>query len=364
MALVGSFATSTSATAAVRSSSGHSNLHAITSARTAGITRAGQAYMGWSAKSHGGPAVPGRASSGAMRTPNLTPLSGPQGVDVSAWNPDVDWASLAGDGTKFAYVKATEGNYYTSATFNDQFSGSAGAGMVRGAYHFANPSVSSGWTQANYFVAHGGAWSPDNKTLPGVLDIEYNPYGSTCYGKSTSQMVYWITSFTRRYKNLTGRDAVIYTTYDWWKTCTGNSTKFSQTNPLWIARYASTPGLLPGSWPYYTFWQHSATPIDQDWFNGTLSRLTSLARGTCLIAPTPPKKLRVLHLGMTGSDVVYLQKVLNLLGASLATDGSFGPATLSAVKAFQRDQGIAVDGSVGPITWSHIKSALAAKACK
>lgn len=41
---------------------------------------------------------------------------------------------------------------------------------------------------------------------------------------------------------------VIYTTTDWWTTCTGNSAAFASTNPLWIARYASTIGTLPAGW--------------------------------------------------------------------------------------------------------------------
>jgi hypothetical protein len=44
---------------------------------------------------------------------------------------------------------------------------------------------------------------------------------------------------------------VIYTTTDWWKTCTGNNAGFASTNPLWIARYASAIGTLPAGWRYF-----------------------------------------------------------------------------------------------------------------
>jgi hypothetical protein len=47
--------------------------------------------------------------------------------------------------------------------------------MIRGAYHFARPHTTSGVIQAEYFVDHGGGWSGDGTTLPGALDIEYNP---------------------------------------------------------------------------------------------------------------------------------------------------------------------------------------------
>lgn len=252
-------------------------------ARVAGIHRAGGAYMGWSAKGHGAPPRPAAAidaaRSGAVVDRHGAKTSGPQGVDVSSWQGNVHWRRLWKRGYRFAYVKATEGTYYSNRYFNQQYHGSYRVGMIHGAYHFAIPSVSSGSTQARYFVRHGGGWSANARTLPGVLDIEYNPYGGTCYGKTKRQMRAWISSFTHRYRALTGRDAVIYTNYDWWARCTGNTTSFNRTNPLWVARYAHAPGRLPGKWPFHTFWQYAASPIDRNQFNGSYGRLKALARG-------------------------------------------------------------------------------------
>lgn len=55
--------------------------------------------------------------------------------------------------------------------------------------------------------------------------------------------------------------------------------------------------------------------------------------------------------GDTGASVTALQKALNLRGASLTVDGSYGPATTSAVKAAQSRGGISADGVAGPDTW-------------
>lgn len=63
--------------------------------------------------------------------------------------------------------------------------------------------------------------------------------------------------------------------------------------------------------------------------------------------------LPVLEKGSTGESIKSLQMLLNGSGFSCgAVDGSFGPNTLSAVKAFQKASKIDVDGIVGSVTWT------------
>ena len=66
----------------------------------------------------------------------------------------------------------------------------------------------------------------------------------------------------------------------------------------------------------------------------------------------------VLRPGSSGQAVRELQQALKGLGYDPgAVDGHFGPRTESAVKAFQKAQGLAVDGIVGDITWLNIDEA-------
>ncbi|MFH9724157.1 lysozyme [Streptomyces sp. NPDC017254] len=234
----------------------------------------GTASMGMGVLAHDGQdSFPGGVSAQAVQT---------EGVDVSSHQGNVAWSTLWNSGVKWAYVKATEGTYYKNTSFNQQYTGSYDVGMIRGTYHFATPDTTTGAAQADYFVNNGGGWSKDGRTLPGVLDIEWNPYGATCYGKTQAGMVTWIRDFVNRYKARTGRDAVIYTATSWWTQCTGNSSAFASTNPLWIARYAATVGELPAGWQYYTMWQYTSsgpTVGDHNHFNGDLSRVQALANG-------------------------------------------------------------------------------------
>lgn len=217
---------------------------------------------------------------------------GIQGLDVSSHQPTVDWPAQYSMGARFAYVKASEGLSYRSPTFNSQYSGAQSVGMLRGAYHFALPSISTGAAQADYFVNSGGGWSPDGKTMPPLLDIEYNPYsslGNTCYNMSASAMVNWIKDFSNRILSRTGRLPMIYTTTDWWSQCTGNSGAFGN-HPLHLASYGQYVGAMPNGWGTYSVWQYSSTgPFagDSNAWNGSYANLQKFAATADGAIPKP-----------------------------------------------------------------------------
>ncbi|KAG9119563.1 hypothetical protein FRC07_005356, partial [Ceratobasidium sp. 392] len=196
-----------------------------------------------------------------------------KGIDVASYQGNIDWPAQKKAGITFAYVKATEGTTYRNPYFNQQYTGAYKVGIIHGAYHFARPDHSSGASQAEWFLKHGGNWSADGKTLPGMLDIEYGTNGQTCWGLSAPRMIAWIKEFSDYYHSKTSRYPTIYTTTNWWKQCTGNSAAFGKTNPLFIARYSSSVGPLPAGWTHWTIWQYTSKPFDHDYFNGDLAAL-------------------------------------------------------------------------------------------
>ena len=243
------------------------------------------AYMGQGLKSQlaGSPrsAAPS-AIAESLQIESTWRAPGIQGLDVSGYQPTVNWPAQYSMGARFAYVKASEGLTYRSPAFASQYSGALNAGLIRGAYHFALPSISTGAAQADYFVNSGGGWSPDGKTLPPLLDIEYNPYsslGNTCYNMSAAAMVGWLKDFSNRVLSRTGRLPMIYTTAGWWSQCTGNSGAFGN-QPLHLARYSTYIGNLPNGWGTYSVWQYSSTgPFagDSNAWNGTYANLQKFA---------------------------------------------------------------------------------------
>ncbi|WP_237742712.1 lysozyme [Actinopolymorpha alba] len=241
--------------------------------QTGAVTRAASA----SPKPHS-KADPSKAKAGLKPVIIRTRGGRTPGIDVASHQGNVDWKHWWSKGKKFAYVKATEGTRYRNPYFRQQYFGAGDVGMIRGAYHFGRPDRASGADQANFFVDNGGGLRSDGRTLPGELDIEYGEAVSvsTCYGISKRAMVNWIRDFLQTYKARTGHNALIYTTEEWWQQCTGDTKEFSD-SPLWIAEYGRSTGPLPGRWKRHTFWQYTDSPIDQNYFNGSLDELKAWA---------------------------------------------------------------------------------------
>lgn len=115
-----------------------------------------------------------------------------------------------------------------------------------------------------------------------MLDLEYNPSGSTCYGLSASEMAAWIKDFGEAYNKKAGRYPMIYTTADWWKTCTGDNGDFGKDYPLVVAQYASSLSKVPNGWSTQSFWQNTDSYKyggDSDLWNGSEDSLKKFAKG-------------------------------------------------------------------------------------
>jgi GH25 family lysozyme M1 (1,4-beta-N-acetylmuramidase) len=220
------------------------------------------------------PALEARLSSasrtGAVTTPKPPDKGAALGVDVAsgqhAGGAAIDWPQVAAAGYRFAFIKATEGSYYTNPYYATDVAAAKAAGLLVAGYHFANPAYSNGTFQADYALNDAGD-GDDGQTLPFIADLEYDPYAAIdhtneCYGLTPTQLVAWILAFTAEVTRRTGQKPLIYTTADWWDKCTGASTAFSA-DPLWVAYYPGSSGSpappLPAGWGSWNFWQFTSS---------------------------------------------------------------------------------------------------------
>ena len=58
------------------------------------------------------------------------------------------------------------------------------------------------------------------------------------------------------------------------------------------------------------------------------------------------------RVGDQGTEIAEIQGQLILLGYDVMADGAFGPATVEAVKEFQKAHGMKADGLIGPATYT------------
>jgi lysozyme len=92
------------------------------------------------------------------------------GVDVSAYQEDIDMEKLKEQNIRFVFIKATEGSSGQDEKFAENWENAKNAGLPSGAYHFFSYD-SEGKTQAETFIS---TVRPDMKgrLLP-VVDVEY-----------------------------------------------------------------------------------------------------------------------------------------------------------------------------------------------
>jgi GH25 family lysozyme M1 (1,4-beta-N-acetylmuramidase) len=202
------------------------------------------------------------------------------GIDVSRWQhgASLNWAKVRGDGVTFAFIKATEGSFYTNSYLAGDWAGARRNGIFRGAYHFARPSRGSAAAQARYFVRQAGTFGRRGD-LPPVLDLEDNG------GLGVSGLRRWVRTWLRTTQELTGRKPIIYTSPYFWESRMGNAGAFRDF-PLWVAHYETARPRVPGGWSHWTFWQRTdngridgiSGAVDINRFSGTRAQLARLAQ--------------------------------------------------------------------------------------
>lgn len=162
------------------------------------------------------------------------------GIDVSAYQPDIDFSAVEGD---FVFVKASGGTGYANPHFRRQVMEAARSGFRVGAYHFAR----DGWmgTTADEEAVQFLATVEGVDVLP-VLDWEADNVHDTA----------WALTWLRIVEAATGKKPLIYmnlsvaTSHDWSAVIAGGY-------KLWLALYGDdkpVTGYQPLAAPSLSQW--------------------------------------------------------------------------------------------------------------
>ena len=187
--------------------------------------------------------------------PGATPAAYPvHGIDVSRWQPEIDWHTARAHGVSFAFIKATEGDDHADPDFPAHWWGAAAAGVPHGAYHFFH-FCTSAEAQARWFIAHVPR---ERGALPPVLDVEWNAASRVCPQRPApeqvrSEVFTFLSLVARHY----GQQPIIYTTVDFWHE--NELWRVGAAQP-WLRAVARHPS---DAYPDVTwsFWQYSGTGL-------------------------------------------------------------------------------------------------------
>jgi GH25 family lysozyme M1 (1,4-beta-N-acetylmuramidase) len=221
-------------------------------------------------------------------------------IDVSHWDPSVDWQILKSKNVLSAIVKATDGPSGLDDMFHTHCTGAKAEGMVLGAYHFFRPWIdqASIEKQAQFFLDKIAS-EPIKFIAMDLEEYTKNPANKVA-PSVYSQRVKVAATYIKSHTNL---PLVIYTRKSYLDTYSPQGYEWIGNFHLWLAhwRYSEADlhsSLQTISWealianhlpPYpgptvppsnsdWTIWQWCAnkyllpgitTPIDLNFFNGT-----------------------------------------------------------------------------------------------
>ena len=205
------------------------------------------------------PNIPGLPTQFSDRAPHPWGRQSPSdypvhGIDVSRFQNQIDWPTVARSGAAFAFIKATEGGDRVDPMYKDNARAARRAGIPHGPYHFyyhCRPASE----QAAWFIAN----VPREKgALPPVLDIEWTPTSPTCRIRPDAAIVRAeMATFLRIVGAHYGQRPVIYSTLDFFH---DNELWRLGVQDYWIRSVAAHPSeTYPGH--AWTFWQYTGTGI-------------------------------------------------------------------------------------------------------
>ncbi len=159
------------------------------------------------------------------------------GIDVSAWQGEINWPAVASAGHAFAIVKATEGRHYRSAQYERDRDGARAARLLVGSYHFFRweRGAATPEQQARHYFDVVGQCRPGDITP--ACDLEW----ITGHKRDATDIVKAVVEFMERCEQLFGRWPMIYTGPSFWRYClrpaSGDGELDLTSWPLWIVDY-------------------------------------------------------------------------------------------------------------------------------
>lgn len=288
------------------------------------------------------------------------------GIDVSHHNDKLDWKKIQElnltQNLYFTFIKVSEGLGNPDGKFDANRTGSAGAGLLSGGYHFFLPAEDA-TKQADIFSDRIGSLQPGE--LPPVVDIESTVImkkkkivrGEQWTKIGPAKRIAVIKTFLNRVENRLGAKPIIYTLFSFWKDIITASNSASNMadfidHPLWLVNLKGNLK-IPKPFTAATFVQNSFgelapknasafEKLDHDFFTGSLRGLLTLSAKGMVFKKKSPVSAIVRDFQQALKNLGFYKDIL---------DGDFGKNTEAALLEFQKSSGMAETGQIDENLW-------------
>ena len=183
-------------------------------------------------------------------------------IDVSSHNGIIDFAKVKAAGVQTAIIRASLGYGAKDTMLEINANGFANAGIAVSYYHFAYPDTKRGGTVVSDATAEAQYFTDTVANLPAYVRLWVDLENWDANGKDSplKQADYqlWLTTFLDKIRQLTGKDAGLYSYKSYFDTHLPTNHPFGNYK-FWIANYsAKIKPPIPKGFKKYYLWQYSA----------------------------------------------------------------------------------------------------------
>lgn len=245
------------------------------------------------------------------------------GIDVSEWQGEIDFAEVYESGIEIVYIRASEGDGYKDPYYLRNYEGAKDNGIKVGFYHYLTARTEAeALEQAEFFVSLIKGLQVDCR-----LAMDFESFGNL----SKQEINNISTVFLDEVKRLSGKEAVIYS--DAYNARFTFNEELAEEYPIWVADYDVTePG--NGNWSTWVGFQYTDRGridgiegnVDRDYFTSGIL-LSNNSRIPTNTTPEPEKNTRevIVQRGDTLSQIAaeyntsyqYLAKINNIANPNL-----------------------------------------------
>ena len=174
-----------------------------------------------------------------------------EGIDVSSWQRDIDFAEVKKEGIEIVYIKASEGRTLKDPYLETNYRNAKANNLKIGYYHFLTATtIEIAEQQARFFAS-----VIEGKEVDCKLAMDYEKF----YGVGKDEINEIAVAFIKKVKEITGKDVIVYSNLN--NVRNTFDKEVANAGKLWLAYYSNTNNLINArsNWETYIGIQYTST---------------------------------------------------------------------------------------------------------